>query len=232
MPSTRRDHLSPQEARQALYLDFEGRKSQPPVLLGLARRPGRNLGPGELPHVWQLVLDPLFAPLASGTDLGRASLPAAIERIVTRAETEERLIVAWSEHELTVVRDYCPPALAARFERRFVNARAVALHWINACHRDWRPTEQRLADYLALIGYVVPAEAGPGRVGETLEIISNALAKGRGLAGLTPNQLQRWAQLREHNAHDCAGMRQVCLRATKELEARVLAAARSSRLIH
>jgi hypothetical protein len=51
--------LSASEALRALYIDFEGEKDRPPVLLGTLRRGGR----GREPFVRQAVLDPLFGPL-------------------------------------------------------------------------------------------------------------------------------------------------------------------------
>ena len=63
----------------------------------------------------------------------------------------------------------------------------------------------------------MPIEAGPGEVGETLRRIQHSLAKGPGVAGLTADQVRRWDILREHNAHDCVGMRKVCLLAAEEI---------------
>ena len=77
-----------------------------------------------------------------------------------------------------------------------------------------------LGDYLAMIGYEVSEGAGPGHAGETIRVVRKALEKGRGLAGMTENQLRRWRDLREHNLHDCAGMRAVCLKAAREVAAR------------
>lgn len=214
MPVRRRERLTYAEAQRALYIDFEGRKDAPPVLLGCLRRAGS----GDEPTLWQAVLDPSFAPLAEADGILSLSLTDAVERIVRRAKVNDRLIVSWSEHELRVVQAGCPDDLFARFERRFVNARHVAARWARLYQGERRPDENSLSEYLALIGYGVPAGAGPGRVGETIGIISNALAKGQGVAGLTTGQGLRWRQLRDHNAHDCAGMKRVCLRAARELE--------------
>lgn len=74
----------------------------------------------------------------------------------------------------------------------------------------------RLADYLALVDYSVPQEAAAGHVGETVRILRPRLESGR---FLTARQQERWDRLLEHNRHDCAGMRLVCLRATRELDA-------------
>lgn len=203
-------HLTEAEALRALYVDFEGEKDQPPVLLGVLRHPGS----GSTPFVHRDVVDAMFANLG-GSSL---SLREAVEKTVRRAEHGHRSIVSWSEHDLGVVRTLWDedPELVARFEARYVNARAVAERWCNKIHGGDKPENGRLADYLALIGYPVPEEAAPGHVGETIRVLRSRLARG---LPLTAAQQARWDRLGEHNRHDCAGMRRVCLIATKELGA-------------
>lgn len=206
--------ISPDDASRALYIDFEGEKDKPPVLLGCANR----LGHGTRPWVWQAVTDPRFELLARADDIRQMSLPEAVERILQRAERKDRRIVAWSEHELGVVRDHCPELLD-RFQSRYVNARTVAVHWRNKCHAGQRPRTNTLADYLDLIAYGVSEAGRPGRAGETIRTIRKALEQERRVEDLTDNQRRRWSDLREHNLHDCAGMRAVCLLAARELAA-------------
>jgi hypothetical protein len=200
--------LSAAEALRALYIDFEGGRDRPPVLLGTFRRGGRSD-----PHVHQVVLDPVFA--AAGPET--RDLHDAIETVVRRAERNDRRIVAWSEHELEMVRQLSEehPDLVARFEARYANARALAGYWRNKVHGGDKPAENTLAAYLDLIGYDVPAGAGPGHVGETIRALRPTLEAGR---PLTSHQQARWTRLLKHNQHDCAGMRAICLQATTELE--------------
>jgi hypothetical protein len=201
-------HLTEAEALRALYVDFEGEKDRPPVLLGVHRR-----GRGARPFVQQDVLDEGFAGLAGSC----LSLHDAVEKVVRRAEHGDRRIVAWTEHELRVVRTLHAedPALVARFEARFVNARAVAERWRNKLHGGDKPERGRLVDYLALVGYPVPEEAGGGDVGETIRAIRGRLERG---LSPTPTQRERWDRLLEHNRHDCVGMRRVCISAARELD--------------
>ena len=211
-PSRSRRHLGEAEALRALYVDFEGEKGEPPVLLGVHRR-----GRGARPFVQQDVLDQAFAGLAGPA--GRAvTLREAVEKVIRRAEHGDRRIVAWSEHELNVVRTLLAddPGLVASFEARFVNARALAERWRHRLHAGAGADCGRLADYLALIGYPVPAEAAGGDVGRTIRDLRGRLERG---LPPTPGQVERWDRLLEHNRHDCAGMRRVCLRATRELDA-------------
>ena len=146
------------------------------------------------------------------------TLSSAIERVLQRAEARRRLIVAWSEHELDIVKTYSPQHVD-RFESRYVNARSYAVRWRNKCHEGDKPDTATLADYMRLIGHHVPDDFGPGQVGTTIARIRKSLDKGDGLAGLTADQLRRWEALREHNRHDCIGMRKVCLRAADAIAA-------------
>ena len=142
----------------------------------------------------------------------------AVENVVRRAEHGDRRIVSWSEHDLRVVRTLADedPELVARFEDRYANARAFAEYWRNKLHGGDRPEKGRLADYLALINYTVPDEAEPGHVGDTIRDLRPRLTRD---LPPTPAQQARWDRLVEHNRFDCAGMRAVCLRASRELEA-------------
>ena len=153
--------VTTESLRRALYIDFEGQKDKPPVLLGCATRTGTT----GSPPAWQYITDPLFKPLADRGGMELLSLVAAVERIVQRAEAKDRQIVAWSEHELDVVRAHCPQHLD-RFESRYVNARSYAVRWRNKLHEGRKPERATLAEYLELIGHRVPAGAEPGHVGD------------------------------------------------------------------
>jgi hypothetical protein len=180
------------------------------VLLGVLRRGGR----GSTPFVHQDVVDEAFAPLG----VPSMSLRDAIEKAVLRAEHNDRRIVSWSQHDLAVVRTLRDddPDLVARFEGRYANALSVAKRWRNRHYGGVKPESGHLADYLALIGYQVPEDAAPGHVGESIRVIRHRLE--RGLLPTTAHEA-RWKRLVEHNRHDCAGMRRVCIRATAELDA-------------
>ena len=202
-------HLSASEALRALYIDFEGGKDQPPVLLGIHRR-----GRGSRPYVQQDVVDETFAGLVPRY----LPLRDRVENVVRRAEHGDRRIVSWSQHDLNVVRTLGDedPDLVARFEARYTNALAVARRWRNRVHDGFRPESGALGGYLSLIAYPVPVDAEAGHVGDTIRNLRPRLEQGLALTAL---QQARWDRLVEHNRFDCAGMRAVCIRATRELEA-------------
>jgi hypothetical protein len=200
--------LSPDEAENALYIDFEGRKDKPPVLLGATHR--RNAK-----GVYQYLTDPRYVGLGGLHGLEVLTLSEAVERIIQRAEKKNRLIVAWTNHELNVVERFAPEHLD-RFKGRYRNALTIAKNWRNRCHDGDKPATGTLANYLALVCYPVPEGAGPGRAGKTIDILDRAIARDASATRLTASQRQRWVDLRAHNAHDCAGMRYVCELAAAE----------------
>lgn len=208
-PANAFKRLSAAEALHALYIDFEGEKDKLPILLGVLRRAGK----GSTPFVHQDVVDEAFASLG----VSAISLRDAVEKAVLRSEHGDRRIVSWSQHDLEVVRTLRDhdPNLVARFEDRYANALSVAKRWRNKLYGGVKPASGHLAEYLALIGYPVPEEAAPGKVGETIRVLRHRLEQG---LPLTLAQEERWGRLVEHNRHDCAGMRRVCLLATRELE--------------
>lgn len=70
--------LSGAEALRTLYIDFEGEKNKPPILLGVLRRPGS----GSTPFVHQGVVDKTFSGLVPAF----MSLHDAVAKAVVRAE--------------------------------------------------------------------------------------------------------------------------------------------------
>jgi hypothetical protein len=190
------------EARTAFYLDFEGGKDQPPVLLGYLRK-----GP-----VQQYVVDRVFKPAGPGF----LELRQAVSTVVTRAQKQDRRIVSWSEHDLEIVRGLTnEPGLVHAFEARYANGRALAARWATRLDGVAKPAEGDLEHYFPLVGFEVPDHAGPGRVGKTLRSLRPSLMAGR---SLTEPQAAAWADLLEHNRYDCEGTRAICVRAATDLE--------------
>jgi hypothetical protein len=75
MTDRTRRRLTPDEAKRALYIDFEGRKDRPPVLLGATRFASAH-------RVHQYVTDPHFASIADDQALEVMALSDAVERII------------------------------------------------------------------------------------------------------------------------------------------------------
>jgi hypothetical protein len=206
----RRRSLTAAEAARALYIDFEGEKDVPPVILGVLRR-----GRGARPYVHQDLLDPALAALGNPI----TTLHGAVLKVVQRAERRDCRIVAWSEHELSIAASLGKedPGLVRRFTDRYANGRAIAERWRTTVHDRVKPVSGQLVHYEPLAGFLRPPDPARGNVGTILRGLRAKLMNGR---PLTEGDLERWRQLLEHNRYDCAGMRRVCWVAAREMEAR------------
>ena len=198
----RHEHLTESEARRALYVDFEGPKDGPPVLIGILRK-----------RVQQYVVDAMFAP--AGPDY--VELLAAVRGLVARAEKKDRRIVSWSEHDLRIVKalEALDHDLVKAFEARWVNGLRLAERWASRSGGVKRPRYSSLENYLDLIGFSVPITAEPGHVGDTIRQMYPTLEGGR---RITKNQSGHWANLLEHNRFDCVGLETICVRAASDIE--------------
>ena len=132
--------LTVAEADNAIYFDFEGAKDETPVLLGALYAEGI-----KSPNQDHLVLrhdlvDPAFAPLLEVVrprspsiyryDTSSRPLRQAYSDLVGRARAQDRLMVSWSRHELTMSLEAgLPRTLREDFVERFRDGKATAKRW-------------------------------------------------------------------------------------------------------
>jgi hypothetical protein len=168
------------------------------------------------------LLDPLLARAAVANRVCRAAdLAAALSQILAR----HGAIVTWSEHDLRIVQNAGLPArLVRRFEARWVNALTTVRRWKNRLYRDWNLPAVDHADghalkvYMKAVGYDVPRALAPGNAATWLRHVLERLeATGGNYRKLSASAKRHWHALLEYNRHDCAGMRAVYERASREL---------------
>ena len=99
--------LTPDEAERAVYIDFEGRINETPVLLGIAYATGRPISDTKLVTVHYLLEQPFQRLRGACTvetlhryEQRNATLSQALNEVIRLARSRDRLIVSWSQHEL------------------------------------------------------------------------------------------------------------------------------------
>lgn len=167
----RRELLTNAEARRALFIDYEGSKGRPPTLLGvLCEGDADSDGNGDFR---QYVLEPAFHPCA-GKRGARYAVPASetdvLATLAERCECEDRLLVAWSEHDRRLMESAAQGSatLLSAIRSRYRNAIPTAKRWLRLVHPRAKLESNALALYLDLIRYHVPEWFGPGVAGETV----------------------------------------------------------------
>ncbi len=196
-----------EEAARAFVIDCEGRIDQPPAEMGIL---DAVLGPGA--PVRQLVLLESLRPAAAARGLEVTDFESIVSELVTRAEREGRCIIGWSSREIRLVRDYCSPELAARFERLHRDAKKAAKVWCKRA-RLTLPTSSvstgaSLWRFARLIGFEASSSHWHRGSARTIGMLEDAFARGRAYEALgrgrsAARRKARWTRLLRHNELDC-----------------------------
>lgn len=200
--------ISRREANRALYFDFEGRMNEAPALVGV-------YAGGWFRH---FVFDAAFVPLVkSSRDAGervfrRRRFAEAIEQVLLGpAETEDRRLIAFSEHELRVIHIAAGPGLAERVARRYLNARDFVAAWVSRDRRELREKleSNALAELAAACNYEWPGEYDlqpADAIRRLREQLARAATTGK---SIDRRATELWARLLGYNRHDCLATKHV-----------------------
>ena len=227
---SQRPLLTAEEAKRAIYLDLEGRAGQSPVLLG-ALWVSRQ---GQEPMFRQYVLDGAFASAALATGRSATSFAGELKSLMTRAQSQDRVMVGWSEYEVRMVAEFAPE-FSGEFDLRYRDARALARHWRKKIHPGYKVSSNNgakkhsLGYYMALADHAPPAEFWGGWVAKTIAEVRDSLEHRGSYDALSAKQQTRWNDLLGYNEHDCRATRAVCFVALDELAKPELSTARSKK---
>lgn len=218
-----RRKLTLDEARRALYLDFEGTMVDPPSFLGVL------WGEGDDVQCIQLVLEENLWPAVAGKapTPGRSYLAATWDTVAAvrqRAVDEDRRIVVWSGREESALAKHLDdPEVVAWFKAHLVDAKAIAKSWKYRHHREvvwpreaYAPKHQ-LQRYLDLIGYETAYIHQGGQTAKRVRTVRAMLPKkGNDYVQLTPGAKKAWTNVLQHNWHDCNGLRELTIRCAED----------------
>ena len=190
--------LTALEAKNAIYIDYEGNIKLPPSLIGW--------------HVdgeyMASILEPLFETCknrykAKGIQVEDHAQLAL--KLIQQAEGEGRLIVSWSEHDYLHMCKVLKPSDAERLKVVYRNAIRTAKPWYKQKYGPL-PVKASLDFFEDLLGFHVPERFGLGLVGNSLRLIRDQIKEGRGYAELTNAARDGWTTVVRHNKLDLEGM--------------------------
>jgi hypothetical protein len=204
------EKLDATDVKRAIYVDYEGNIRQPPTLLG-----------------WRIdkvhfgaIVEPLFATCANRYRARGNWLhdhAALVQRLITRAEQEQRRIVSWSEHDWRQMCAVLDRNWRSRLQKVYRNAIKTARPWYWRRHQR-TPPEASLEHFLEEIGQPHPQRYGPGLVEESLKLIRRELNEVGNYAKLTDLARSRWVAVVKHNQLDLKGMEAVMRKVTTSKE--------------
>jgi hypothetical protein len=207
--------LTTLEADRAVYIDFEKCVKNPPSLVGILWAPTDPVT-GRVSSNWhfeQAVLETALhtAARATGGPCIACSLDAKLLDLVELVVREDRLIVAWSVHDLAVIEEYFeePASVVKSIRDRYRNALHTVRPWRRRTFPHVTLTSNSLYEYLRLTGFRVRPHVGRQKVAKQIRAVREQLRSGKAYGALTPNAKRHWGKILEHNRNDCLGMRKV-----------------------
>lgn len=202
--------LTAQEARQAIYFDFEGTLTDPATLVGVYKvSTGYRC----------IVLDETFREAALHSDLVQLSLNELVPHLLSLAYPGRHL-VSWSTHDRNVLLSVASDADTNLISDRFRDGKKTAKRWQKKLNPNAPPIDgpHSLALYLSLVGYQVPVHLGTRQTAQRIRHVRDQLLKHGSFASLTPVAKAKWTKVLQHNRHDCEGLARVVVVAAEALE--------------
>jgi hypothetical protein len=234
--------LTPEEAANAIYIDFEGGQDLPPTFVGV-------FSCAFPEHRWfeQIVFEDCFRSAVQARSSGKhrwprdfvtgsnrplevrsvrrfARLQDWADDIVRLAARTGSPIVSWSSREYRVLRAACSPESLSTLDDVSRDALDTARLWKRLFHRpvlfERIPgrARHRLTNYMELIGYRLPRYFGDRQAAQRIDHVRQQLLRhGCEYETLTPVAKAKWTKVLDYNWHDCNGMREVLMRASLEI---------------
>lgn len=224
--------LTPEDAKKAIYIDFEGvgksrnaKHGPRPALLGVLVN-NRYTG-----YILEKKLRPITKGLEGFAAMGIASrifnpcLDAVIEELTRRAQEEKRVILYFSDHEKTAIEEHCDSETAAAFGELSGNAKLLLQKWRNRRPRQRMNHGNGLNDFCMLAGKPawIPeppqmgAKKGPAAA---IRILCEKCAETGRWSELKPAHQQLARDLLKYNREDCVVTRRLAIKAANALAAK------------
>jgi hypothetical protein len=197
-----RRHITPAEVARAVYLDFESFQDQQPALVGYQIED----------HLHQVVTDAVLAPAARAKDLRVATFEEIMTELVRVARQEHRRIVAYSEHEMHVTREFSPVDL----EPFYADGRRILKRWWNRLRPFERPREWTLAEFERCAGIERPKHLRCGHATARLRFVRDQLAARGRYEKLTRTAKAKWTKLLAYNELDVRNLRTLVMGAAHD----------------
>ena len=197
LPSDKTVHgvISREDAKRAIYVDFEGFKDKSPSLIGI-------LVEGSLE---QVVLDRRLFAAAVASRCRQTSIEAVAGELMTRCRSEGRRLVGYSQHERRIFWQHA----GIDFFEEYRDGRMIANRWWSKCRKGAVRIDNTLKTYLEAIGSPMPASLGTGNTTARLHAVIEMLESRLRYPDLTPCVKAKWRDLLAYNRHDCRGMKKL-----------------------
>jgi hypothetical protein len=189
--------LGRKHLERGIYIDFEGHKGLPPKIIGVLT--GKQFR--------QYTLDDALAGAAEYSGIEHTDIRTMAAALFRQAQAENRYLVAWSEHELQMIREFASLDVSSRY----YNAKYGAKRWCRRRHPEALGDGASLELFMQLTGFRAAAHLGKGNAGGRLRYVLNQLQRRGEFSRLTRVAKAKWTRLLRYNEQDCRALRHVAL---------------------
>ena len=198
------------DIENAIYFDFESNPNKPPSIVGWLYKDLDS----QKDVFEQFILEgPLNATDQLSKNTQISNLNRFLNKLRRKAIRENRYLIAWSNNEKEVIKDYGGVILPVSFwDQYYVNGIPHAKNW----HYRIDPTnlpprgQNTLSYYMQYTGYIVPIQFGPGTASIPIEEMREELNRTHfHMENVPLGTKNKWKGMLKHNKHDCIGMRHV-----------------------
>lgn len=201
------------EARNGIYIDFEGNIEWPPSILGV-------LVDDE---IHQFIVEDA---LASFSELSNtryqvtvAALDEALLKVIVMAETENRRLFGYTNHELAVVEQFVTNTYIVEWFRvAYVNAKKPIDRYISQKSRNGTMDaleDRSLATRMPIVGMTYSPGCGAGIVGPGLSRLRAQVGKRDSALDVPKGAKTHWWRILSHNSTDLIALKKLLLMATE-----------------
>ncbi|MHC4934175.1 MAG: hypothetical protein ACYTGV_18535 [Planctomycetota bacterium] len=199
-------YITPREAAEGLYLDFEGFQDAPPALAGVLV--------GE--RFRQFTFDPMLRPAAEARGCVPSDWSEWVAWLDTKCTTEGRRLVGFTQHELNVLRDFGGLDVSSYY----ADGHKIARRWKNRCYPDEEIGGWDFQSFMEFIENLPPRHFRGRNAALRLRYVLDQLEKKREFDRITPVAKAKWTKLLHYNRFDCEGLRELVMLAAEELNNR------------
>jgi hypothetical protein len=191
-------------AGRAIYFDYEGIRTKPPVFIGWAVEGGYG---GS-------IIDARFHDCAHryrATALAARDHQGTVKELLERAFDEERHLVSWSWHDLKLIWPMVPRRHRDLFCEHYVNAIRVARPW-HAKHfgPGLKKGYAKLSYFATAIGTKIPQRYGENVVANHIARVGTALQATGSYGALATEERASWVAATKHNRWDLQATSELC----------------------
>ena len=190
--------ISVEEAKKAVYIDFEGFTDRSPSLVGVLI--GGNFE--------QIALDPRLSLAAAHIGIKSFEAKSWAKSIVGFAESNGLRIIAFSSHEKAVFKAHFDISI----DHVYADARMIAKQLRKHLNYEGNSPPRSLKEYLKAIDFPRGDYLGERKSTSRLKAVIDMLERRHSFEKLTPVVKAKWTKLLEHNRIDVIGMRELVLR--------------------